>query len=107
MSDHSAAHGHSADHKEHPTWKQYKWVAFWLTLITIAEVWVYYTPFQHSKLFPPTLLAMSVVKFYIVVMFYMHLRYDHWLFKRLFVGSLFIAVCTLLALLFLFGKLSF
>ena len=29
---------------EHPTWKQYKWVALILTLITVVEVWVYYIP---------------------------------------------------------------
>ena len=29
---------------EHPTWKQYKWVALILTLITVVEVWIYYIP---------------------------------------------------------------
>ncbi len=102
MSDH--AH---ADHvHEHPTWKQYKWVALWLTLITIAEVWIYYTPFKGSPLFAPVLLVMSAVKFTVVVMFYMHLKYDHKLFRVLFTGPLMIAGCTLLALLFLFFKLS-
>lgn len=91
---------------EHPTWKQYKWVALILTLITVVEVWVYYTPFQHSPLFVPALLIMSAVKFAIVVLFYMHLRYDHKLFKALFSGPLVIAVCTIIALLFLFGKYS-
>jgi cytochrome c oxidase subunit 4 len=102
MSDH--AH---ADHvHEHPTWKQYKWVALWLTLITVAEVWIYYTPFKDSPLFAPVLLVMSAVKFTIVVMFYMHLKYDHKLFRVLFTGPLIIAACTLTALLFLFFKLS-
>jgi cytochrome c oxidase subunit 4 len=102
MSDH--AH---ADHvHEHPTWKQYKWVALWLTLITVFEVWIYYTPFKDSPLFAPVLLVMSAVKFTIVVMFYMHLKYDHKLFRVLFTGPLIIAGCTLLALLFLFFKLA-
>ena len=35
----------------HPTWKQYKWVALILTLITVVEVWIYYIPsFVASKL---------------------------------------------------------
>ncbi|MEA3245195.1 MAG: cytochrome C oxidase subunit IV family protein [Gemmatimonadota bacterium] len=109
MSDHTAAtavdRAH-ADHHEHPTWKQYKWVALWLTLITAVEVWVYYTPFRESSLFAPALLVMSAAKFTIVVMFYMHLKYDHWIFRRLFVGSLFIATATLFALMFLFHKLK-
>ncbi|MDB4877151.1 MAG: cytochrome oxidase subunit [Gemmatimonadetes bacterium] len=91
---------------EHPTWKQYKWVALILTLITVVEVWIYYTPFKESPLFVPVLLIMSAVKFAIVVLFYMHLKYDHKLFKALFTGPLIIAMSTLVALLFLFGKFS-
>jgi len=41
---------------EHPTWKQYKWVAVILTLITVVEVWIYYTPFKESPFFAPVLL---------------------------------------------------
>jgi len=40
------------------------------------------------------------------VMFYMHLRYDHKLFRALFTGPLLIAVATLIGLLFLFAKIS-
>jgi cytochrome c oxidase subunit 4 len=98
MSDHAHAdHAH-----EHPTWKQYKWVALWLFLITILEVWIYYTPFKESPYFAPTLLVLSATKFVIVVMFYMHLKYDHKLFKALFTGPLIIAMSTIVALLFLF-----
>ena len=92
---------------EHPTWKQYKWVALILTVITILEVWGYYIPsFVASPVFVPALLIMSAVKFAIVVLFYMHLRYDHKLFKSLFTGPLIIAMSTLIALLFLFGKFA-
>src|ERR1041384_3711441 len=92
---------------EHPTWKQYKWVALILTLITIVEVWAYYIPsFVASSAFVPALLIMSAVKFAIVVMFYMHLKYDHKLFRALFVGPLIIAAGTLMALLFLFHKFA-
>ena len=91
---------------EHPTWREYKWVALVLTLITVVEVWVYYTPFSKSALFVPVLLIMSAVKFGIVVLFYMHLKYDHKLFKALFTGPLMIAMATLVSLLFLFGKFS-
>jgi cytochrome c oxidase subunit IV len=91
---------------EHPTWTQYKWVALILTLITVAEVWIYYTSFKDSPLFVPVLLILSAVKFAIVVLFYMHLKYDHKLFKALFTGPLIIAMSTLVALLFLFGKFS-
>jgi cytochrome c oxidase subunit IV len=91
---------------EHPTWKEYKWVALILTLITVVEVWIYYTPFAKTPLFVPTLLVMSVAKFTIVVMFYMHLKYDHKLFRALFTGPLTIAMATLISLLFLFSKFA-
>ena len=90
---------------EHPTWKQYKWVALILTVITIIEVWAYYVPsFVASPAFVPILLIMSALKFAIVVAFYMHLKYDHKLFRALFTGPLIIAMATLISLLFLFGK---
>lgn len=90
----------------HPTWSIYWKVAVVLTLITALEVWVYYIPsFVASRAFVPILLIMSAVKFAIVVLFYMHLRYDSRLFKVLFTGPLMLAITLLMALLFLFGHL--
>jgi cytochrome c oxidase subunit IV len=97
-----ADHGH-----EHPTWATYKWVALILTVMTIIEVWAYYIPeLKASAVFVPALLIMSAMKFAIVAMFYMHLKYDHKLFRALFTGPLAIAIVTLIALLFLFSKLA-
>jgi cytochrome c oxidase subunit 4 len=102
-----AAHAAAHDAHAHPTWKQYKWVALILTLITVVEVWVYYIPaFVATKLFVPTLLIMSAIKFAIVVMFYMHLKYDARLFRALFTGPLIIAIVTLISLMFLFGHIA-
>jgi cytochrome c oxidase subunit 4 len=82
-------------------------VALVLTVITVVEVWVYYIPtFVASRLFVPALLIMSAVKFAIVVMFYMHLKYDHKLFRALFTGPLIIAIITILVLLLLFQQIS-
>ena len=90
----------------HPTWSTYWKVATILTLITVGEVWAYYVPsFVASRAFVPTLLSLSGLKFAIVVMFYMHLKYDHRLFRVLFTGPLLIAALTLLALMFLFGHI--
>ncbi|HUQ47026.1 MAG TPA: cytochrome C oxidase subunit IV family protein [Gemmatimonadaceae bacterium] len=111
--DNHTAHSDSAPHDvahaeetHHPGWPTYWKVALILTLITVAEVWAYYIPsFVASRAFVPLLLIMSAVKFFIVVAFYMHLKYDHKLFRALFTGPLFIAGSTLIALLFLFGQL--
>jgi cytochrome c oxidase subunit IV len=115
---HDHTHHDDAEHAEavppgevqahaHPTWSTYKWVALILVVITVIEVWVYYIPrFVASRLFVPSLLIMSAAKFAIVVMFYMHLKYDHKLFRALFTGPLIIAVLTIVSLLFLFGQLA-
>ena len=110
MTDHThppTEQAHEAGAHAHPTWATYKWVALILTLVTIVEVWAYYIPsFVASRGFVPTLLVMSAFKFIVVVMFYMHLKYDHKLFRALFVGPLIIASLTLLALMFIFGHLG-
>ncbi|NUO65529.1 MAG: cytochrome C oxidase subunit IV family protein [Gemmatimonadaceae bacterium] len=112
-STHPAADAAVADHHgagiehAHPTWSTYWKVATILTLITAVEVWVYYVPaIVQSRWFVPVLLIMSAVKFAIVVLFYMHLKYDHRLFRVLFTGPLIIAMTTIVALMFLFGKLA-
>ncbi len=102
----AAADAHT-DHVEHPEWPTYWKVGLFLTIITVGEVWAYYIPaFVASKLFVPSLLIMSGVKFATVVLFYMHLRYDHKLFRALFTGPLLIAMATLMGLMFLFAKIS-
>jgi cytochrome c oxidase subunit 4 len=106
MSDHAHATAHTDHEHAHPSWKEYKWVALFLTLVTVVEVWVYYTPFKETPYYVPALLIMSAAKFATVVALYMHLKYDHKIFRALFVGPLFIAMSTLLALMFLFSKLK-
>lgn len=91
----------------HPNGATYIKVFVILTLITIVEVWAYYIPaLVASPLFNPSLIIMSAAKFAIVVLFYMHLKYDHKIFKALFSGPLIIAGATIVALLFLFHQLS-
>jgi cytochrome c oxidase subunit 4 len=107
LTDAPHAAGAPDEHQHHPTAGTYFKVAVILTIITIVEVWVYYIPsFVASRLFVPSLLIMSAFKFVIVVMFYMHLKYDHKLFRALFTGPLLIAIGTVIGLMFLFGKLA-
>lgn len=100
------SHGTQAAHA-HPNGATYLKVAAILTIITVIEVWAYYIPsLVASPLFNPALIIMSAAKFAIVVLFYMHLKYDHKLFKALFTGPLIVAMGTITALLFLFHQLS-
>jgi cytochrome c oxidase subunit IV len=96
-----------SDPHSHPTAGTYVKVGVFLTLITVMELWAYYIPALVAwHFFVPLLLIMSAVKFATVVMFYMHLKYDHPLFRALFTGPFIVAACTLVGLMFLFGKLA-
>ena len=110
------AHGEHTTHvdhtamgieKEHPTWGTYWKIALILTVITAVEVSAFYIPaWESSRIYVPSMLFLSTIKFVLVVMYYMHLKYDHRLFRALFTGSLIIAIVTIIALLFLFGMLA-
>jgi cytochrome c oxidase subunit 4 len=100
------AHGETFE-QHHPTWQTYVKVGVLLTIITAIEVSAYYIPaWESSRIYVPSMLIMSAFKFAVVVMFYMHLKYDHKIFRVLFTGPFIIAAITLVALLFLFGQLA-
>lgn len=101
------AHDSKQGAHAHPSGNTYLKVFVILTVITIIEVWAYYIPaLVASPMFNPSLIAMSAAKFAIVVLFYMHLKFDNKIFKALFSGPLIIAGLTIVALLFLFGRFA-
>lgn len=77
-------------------------VAAALTIITGLEVGVIYIR-RLAPIVVPLLLVMSAAKFALVVLFFMHLRYDARPLAALFVGSLTIAVGVGVALATLTG----
>ena len=88
-------------HTGHPTPLTYFKVAMILSAITAAEVGIFYIEgLGHAII--PILTVMSVAKFALVAMFYMHLRYDSRLFSGFFVGGFLLAFMVVLALLGLF-----
>ena len=87
---------------EHASVRTYIRVAIVLTLVTTLEVGVIYIR-QLSPIIVPLLLAMSAAKFALVVMFFMHLRYDSRPLTGLFVGPLLIATGLAVALMTLTG----
>jgi cytochrome c oxidase subunit 4 len=91
-------HGNSG----HATVGTYLAIAAVLGILTVVEVGVFYVP-AFKPVLAPTLLLMSAIKFALVVMFYMHLKFDHKLFSLVFLLPFFIAISVIIALLFLFG----
>ena len=106
----AAGHAEDSDmgvEHTHPTPWLYIKIGVLLTIITIVEISAYYIPaWENSWIYVPSILLLSAVKFVIVVMFYMHLKYDHRLFRALFTGPLVVAAITIVALLFLFGNIA-
>ena len=97
--------GHVVEHA-HPGAREYIIIATVLAVITAIEVAVYYVDAMRPML-PPTLIALSALKFALVVMFYMHLKFDHPIFTGMFVFGLATAGFTFVGFLFLFGQLAF
>jgi cytochrome c oxidase subunit IV len=103
MADHgtsAATHGGGGGHA---TVKTYIQVAVALAIITGVEVATLYVPGIPNPVLVISLLAMSAVKFYLVVGFFMHLKYDHGIMRALFVGPLVIAIAIILAVMALFS----
>jgi cytochrome c oxidase subunit 4 len=105
MSDHVTQHGgadaHEAVHP-HPTAKKYLGIAIVLTIITVIEVAIFYVPALHPVL-PPVLLSLSALKFALVALFYMHLKFDNRLFSWVFVVPMVFIGAITLGLLAMFG----
>ncbi len=101
--EHATSHGDPAPSEHpHPGAKEYLAIAAVLTVLTAIEVAVFYVP-SMKPILVPTLLVLSTIKFSLVAMFYMHLKFDHRLFSWLFVVPMAIAAMVILALLKLFG----
>jgi cytochrome c oxidase subunit 4 len=78
-------------HHDHPSELEYIKVALVLAAITLAEVLVYYIE-SLGSLLVLILIVLSVVKFSMVVLWFMHLRFDSRLFRRLFVTGIVLAL---------------
>lgn len=85
----------------HATTATYLRIAAILVMITLIEVGVFYVPAFHGVLVP-LLLVLSAVKFALVVMFYMHLKFDNRFFAFLFGGPLLLALAVVMSLLLIF-----
>ncbi len=100
---HDAGGGSPAGHT-HPGARRYLEIAFVLAILTAIEVAVFYTP-QFRAVLVPVLLVLSAVKFALVVLFYMHLKFDHKVFSGFFIAPLALAMAVMVSLLFLFRVL--
>jgi len=88
----------ATEHHDHSmTDSGYIKIALILAAITALEVSTYYVDF--GPLFMPALLIMMVVKFVMVVSYFMHLKFDNKLFSFLFYTGLGLALFVYFAAL--------
>jgi cytochrome c oxidase subunit 4 len=89
----------------HPGLAEYIKIGLILAVITAVEVAVYYIDALEDVLIP-ILIVLSALKFSMVVMWFMHLRFDNRLFSTFFVGGLMlVATLFVIVLATLGGKL--
>lgn len=91
------------DAPAHPSVRTYLTVAVVLAIVTALEVGVIYIR-RLAPVIVPLLLVMAAAKFALVVLFFMHLRYDVRPLRLIFTGSLAVAAGLAIALMTLSGE---
>jgi cytochrome c oxidase subunit 4 len=75
-------------HARHPGAKEYVRIFLILIAITAVEVALYYIRDQLGSWFIPTLFLLAGAKFTLVVLWFMHLKFDSRRYSRFFVMGL-------------------
>ena len=85
----------------HPSPREYVRIAVILAMVTAAEVAIYYIEAAKDLLIP-LLFLFAFIKFTLVVLWFMHLRFDSRTYARFFVLGLAGAVTLYIAVLLMF-----
>jgi cytochrome c oxidase subunit IV len=88
-------HAESATHERpHPGPGEYIKIAVILAIVTAIEVGAYYVKGLSDRTLSLSLLVMMAVKFALVGLWFMHLRFDNRLFRRLFMTGIVLAIAV-------------
>jgi cytochrome c oxidase subunit 4 len=82
----------------HPSPKEYIRIALILGFVTALEVAIYYVDVPHGVLVA-TLFAFALIKFALVLMWFMHLKFDSRTYSRFFLMGLAGAITLFLIVL--------
>jgi cytochrome c oxidase subunit 4 len=100
------AEGHTAaseeEHGAHPTEAKYIKVALILAVVTAIEVGLYYTKFSQAAT-NVALLVLAAIKFAMVAAYFMHLKFDDRILRRLFITGFILAASVYIAYLLTLG----
>jgi cytochrome c oxidase subunit 4 len=100
--EHRRPHAEGGEHGAHPTEAQYIKIAVILAVITGAEVALYYTKLQQQAT-NAALLVLAAAKFTMVAAYFMHLKFDNRILRRLFVTGFVLAAFCYVAYLSTLG----
>jgi cytochrome c oxidase subunit 4 len=89
----------------HPSPREYVRIAVILAVVTAAEIGVYYMEISRGLLIP-LLFGFAAVKFALVVLWFMHLRFDSRTYARFFMLGLAGAVTLYIVVLLTFRAFS-
>lgn len=98
----TARHGPAHTDKSHPGPWIYIRVAVILAVVTAIEVALFYINMPDAAL-TGSLFFLSMAKFALVVLYFMHLRFDARIFRRLFLVGLILAPIVYIIVLSSFG----
>lgn len=88
----------------HPGPRTYIGVAIWLSVVTAVEVALYYLELPDGLLIG-LLMFFSIIKFALVVLYFMHLKFDARIFRRLMITGIVLAATVYIIVLLTFGIL--
>lgn len=92
---------HAGRWARHPSPKEYVRIAIVLAVVTAAEVAIYYIDALSDWLIP-LLFLFAIVKFSLVALWFMHLRFDARTYARFFVMGVAGALTLYVAVLLMF-----
>lgn len=101
---------HADHHVPHPTPKQYVQIAVLLGALTAIEVGLFYVEAGvdaiGTRVTSPMLIVLALVKFVIVVGWYMHLRFEKSLLSKFFTMGAVAALVLYSAVLIALGAIA-
>jgi cytochrome c oxidase subunit IV len=92
--DHASVH--SEEEHAHPDTREYVQIAIILAVVTAIEVFIYYIRSLKPVLIP-LLMLLAIIKFSMVAMWFMHLKFDNKIFRRLFILGIILALAVFTA----------
>lgn len=93
----------TAETRQHPTEKRYWMIALFLGIVTAVEIAIAYIPDLNRTLLTVGLIGLGILKFSVVVGWFMHLRFENKTMNRLFAIGLVLALSLFFVVLATFS----